>query len=593
MRFRAHPHSIRTLIGAAFLPTLLLGLLTNGPVLAQAVRGEDVCLGNDTPGPFGLSWNHVAAGSERVSINGLAQLRGLDYTLDADSGTVTFMRNLPSRSAASISYAYDPEAARRAGGGQSVPLRVDLVRSDRGSLSFLALGKMGEAARGDLTVGVGLGWHPSSTAEVATHFYFAPMAAASADGSSLPAEKRTGLSVSGSAGAGAWGLFSFGFARAGVSLGDTGDGGLSAGRQSLNLSSRFTAGQTLTAQVSYAQTKAADDASAPASERTGLALTLTPSDRIQMSANIARNDITGDAASAVQTVDLSVSAQPSAKMQVNATYSGKDAFGTAGDSAAIALQSVLTPNRKISLETWAGQSKRVGLTTNSQSVGLSLSPASTLQFQAGLALRQREESGKERLGLSVASVSATARPLSFLEFSGSYRSRTASDSDPNSNDQSDSSTARVSLSPLPFVHLVGTYAQNPDDTNFSSVNAADASVSSLQHLARRGVSLETSLGGLGLSGGCDWSQGYDTTAAVQTVHADLGLRFSAATQLFAGYQCRQNALATSTPLSTAYTVGFTHALGDRFSLSLSGKSVKSAATVSPDYNASANLGMKF
>ena len=592
MRFRAHIHSVRALIGAAFLPTLLLGLLTTGPVSAQAVRGEDVCLGNDTPGPFGLSWNHVAAGSERVSINGLAQLRGLDYTLDADGGTVTFMRNLPSRSAASISYAYDPGAARRAGGGQSVPLTLDLVRSDRGSLSFLALGKMGEAARSNLTVGVGLGWHPSSTAEVATHFYFAPTAT-STDGSSLPAEKRTGLSVSGSAGAGAWGLFSFGFARAGVSLGDTGDGVLSAGRQNLNLSSRFTAGQTLTALVSYAQTKASDDASAAASERTGLALTLTPSDRIQMSANLARNDTTGDAASAVQTVDLSVSAQPSAKMQVNATYSGKDAFGTAGDSAAIALQSVLTPNRKISLETWAGQSKVGGLTTNSQSVGLSLSPASTLRFQAGLALRQCEEGGKERLGLSVASVSATARPLSFLEFSGSYRSRTASDADPNSGDQSDSSTARVSLSPLPFVHLVGTYAQNPDDTNFSMVNAADASVSSLQHLARRGVSLETSLGGLGLSGGCDWSQGYDTPAAVQTVHADLGLRFSAATKLSIGYLCRQNVLDTSTPLSTAYTVGFTHALGDRFSLSLSGKSVKSAATVSPDYNASANLGMKF
>lgn len=592
MRFRALKLSFRTLILSAFLPALFLGFLTTGAARAEVARGEDVCLGNDTPGPFGLSWNHVAAGSERVSINGLAQLRGLDYTLDADGGTVTFTRNLPSRSAASISYAYDSGAARWAGGGQSVPLTVDLVRSDRGSLSFLALGKTGEAARSNLTVGVGLGWHPNSTASVATHFYFAPMTV-SADGSSLPAEKRTGMSVSGSAGAGEWGLFSFGFARAGVSLGETGDGGLSAGRQNLNLSSRFTAGQTLTALVSYAQNKASDDTSAPATERMAVALTLKPSEQLQMSANLARNDTTGDAASAVQTIDLSVSAQPSAKMQVSATYSGKDAFGTAGDSAAIALQSVLTPNRNISLETWAGQSKRGGLTTNSQSVGLSLSPGSTLRFQAGLALRQREETGKERLGLSVASISATARPLSFLEFSGSYRSRAASEGDLNSNDQSDSSTARVSLSPLPFVHLVGTYAQNPDDMNFSSVNAADASVSSLQHLARRGVSLETSLGGLGLSGGCDWSQGYDASAAVQTVHADLGLRFSAATKLSVGYLCRQNTVDTSAPLSTAYTVGFTHALGDRFSLSLNGKSVKSAATVSPDYNASANLGMKF
>ena len=581
------------LLSTTFLSASILCLLTISTAGAAGLRVDDMCLGNDTPGPFSLSWNHVVTGSERVSINGLVQLRGLDYTLDADGGTVTFTRNLPSRSAAEIVYEYDPSSGQRSGGGKSVPLSVDLLRSDRGYLSFQAIGKAEDATKSNLTVGFGLGWHPSSTTQLATHFYFAPMATA-ADGSNLSAEKRTGLSLSGSAGAGEWGLFSFGFARAGVSLGESGDSSIQAGRQMLNLSGRFTAGQKVSALVSYAQNQASDNAAGPTSERTALALTMKPSDQLQVSANLARNDIAGDAASVVQTVDLTVQAQPNSKMQFSATYNGKDVPGTAGNSSAITLHSIVTPNKTLALEAWAGQSKVGGQTTSSQSVGLSLNPRSTLQVQAGLALRQREEGGKEKLGLSVASVSATAKPLSFLEVSGSYQSRTASDADPNPNDQSDSSTARVSLSPLPFVHLVGTYAQNPDAANFGSVDAADSSVSTLQHIARRGVSLETNLGGLGLSGGCDWSRGYDTsTSAEQAVHADLGLRFSATTQLTVGYRCRQNVLTSSVPLSTAYSVGFTHALGDRFSLSLVGKSVTTPAATSPDYNASANLGMKF
>jgi len=243
------------LLSTTFLAASILCLFTIGTAGAAGLRVDDMCLGNDTPGPFALSWNHVVMGSERVSINGLVQLRGLDYTLDADGGTVTFTRNLPSRSAAEIVYEYDLGSAQRSGGGKSVPLSVDLLRSDRGYLSFQAIGKAEDATKSNLTVGFGLGWHPSGTTQLATHFYFAPMATA-ADGSNLSAEKRTGLSLSGSAGAGEWGLFSFGFARAGVSLGESGDSSVQAGRQMLNISSRFTAGQKLSALVSYAQNQA-------------------------------------------------------------------------------------------------------------------------------------------------------------------------------------------------------------------------------------------------------------------------------------------------------------------------------------------------
>ena len=168
-----------------------------------------------------------------------------------------------------------------------------------------------------------------------------------------------------------------------------------------------------------------------------------------------------------------------------------------------------------------------------------------------------------------------------MEFSASYKSRMAPAKDTDTGDLFDTSAAKIALSPFKSVRLTGTYAQNPDD-------GGDI----LQRLARKGVGLETTFGALGLSGGYDWSRRYDAPDTEETIHADLGLRFSSATLLTVGFQTRQNALAPSTSQSVAYTVGFTHSLGDRFSLSLNGKRQQSSASAS-DYKASANLGMKF
>ena len=374
-------------------------------------------------------------------------------------------------------------------------------------------------------------------------------------------------------------MFSFGFARAGVSLGDTGDGSITAGQQTLSLGSRLTPTRQIEADFQYAQSRPTDDPATGATTSTSVALTLTPSDKTQVKAGLAQS-ATGTSGM-TQTLNLSASAQPNAAVQVSASYDGKIAPGTASDSQAINLKTVLTPGKTLSLETDAAQTRLGAATTDQQSLSVTLTPQSTLQLNAGLILRQKDTPGTDTLGTAVASVSGTMRPVSFVELSGSYKNRMAPVSDTNVNDQFDTSSAQVALSALKTVRLVGTYAQNPEDDT-----------ATLQRLAKRGVGLETSFGALGLSGGCDWSRHYDAPDVEQTIHADMGLRFSAATNLTVGFQTRQNCLDASAPPDTAYTVGFTHSLGDRFSLSLNGKR-RQSATAQPDYNASANLGMKF
>ncbi len=581
--------SVRSFFRA--LPALALGISLSvaaaaGPSPLSA-RTQDFCLGDGTPGPYALRWNHVTPDTETVQVNGLTQTRGLDYALDADAGTVTFTRDLPTRSAAEITYAHDPAQAERSGGGRTIPLSLDLLRGEHGYLSLDALGKPGDRASGDLTLGVGLGLQGGGPlgGQLSSRFVYTPVSAAIGAGT-VSLSDRAGMAFKGSATGGGWALLSFGFSRAGVGLQNAGDDDLQAGQQILSLNGHLTPIKALAADVSFRRSTPTDALGSAAATDLGVSLSLAANATTQVKASLDQSGGSG-AGGETQTTVLSVDAHPADKVALSASFDGKDAPGQSGDAQALSLKAVLTPSQSLSLETDAGRTRQGDGVTDWQSVLLSLSPRALVHLSAGLALRRTQTaSGPATPGSTVASVGGTLHPFSFLELSGGYKSRLAPNTDADAQDQLDTSTARVLLSPLPSVHLTGTYAQNPDDDPDTPLSE------NLLRLARRGVGLETSLGALGLSGGLDWSRRYDSADVERVVHADLGLRFSAATQLSVGFQSRDT-LDSLLPARTAYTVGFTHDLGDRFRLSLTGKRAQSADTAPADYNASANLGMKF
>ena len=540
---------------------------------------QDIFVGSGTPGPFALHWNNVEANTETVSVNGQPQLRSIDYALDSGAGTVMFTHSVPVNSAVSVSYEIVPGQSQHSGGGQTIPLSVDLLRNGNGYFSLDALGKAADAAS-NLTLGAGFGWGGPSS-RFSSRFVYTPEMASSTDGHA----DRTGLSLGGSTQAGRWGQFSLGLSRAGAGLDTSAGAGFQAGRQVLTLGSTLTPTKMIQAQLSFSRSDpmtqtgtAADDSRTQSS----LALTLTPSDNTKVSANVSEAE-TGNSGT-TQNVALSVNTQAAKTLNVTAGYSSQDQPGTASDREAISLKTILTPGKTYSVQASADQSKLGMATTNQQSVTLALTPQSNLRLQAGFALRQKSADGSpDMLGTSEATVGGTLRPLSVLEVSGTYKSRMAPGTDTNDADLLDTSTAQVAFAPIKTFKLTGTYAQNPDDGG-----------DTLQRIARRGLGLETRFGALGLSGGCDWSRTDGTPDVEQTIHANLGLRFSAATLLSVGYQTQQNRLDPAVPLATAYTVGFTHTLGDRFSLSLSGKRQQAAtAEATPDYKATASLGMKF
>ena len=546
---------------------------------ADPARAQDVCVGSGGAGPYFLRWTQVLPGTEAIQINGIPQMRGLDYTINTDAGTVTFTRPLPAQSAAAVSYLYDDTAGQRNTVNRTIPLSMDLLRGDKGYFSLSALGKQQSAGTGDVTLGIGAGLNGGQNAQLSSRLMFSPVTAANSDDRT---DKRLGLALSGSANASTWGQFSFGASRVGASVSDTGSADATVGQQRLNLRGLLTPTKQLRAEVRFDQSRLADNSDAPTTTSTALSLTMTPTDRTNLAASLAQT-ATGDNGQ-TQTIGLSVNTRPADTLKISAAFNGQDAPGGTNDTQAVSVKTVLTPAKTLSLETAAGQSRTASALTDNQSVTVTLKPATALQVNAGLSFQQTALVGTDisPLATSVASVGGLLRPASFLELSGTYKSRSASAADTNVNDLFDTSTARIAFKPLSGFSVVGTYALNPDNGG-----------TTLQRQAQRGLGLETHLGALGLSGGCDWTQGYDTPTNQQTVRANLGLRFSAATQLSVGFQSTQDLLQSVAQPATAYTVGFTHSLGDRLSLSLNGKRVQDASATTADYNASANLGMKF
>lgn len=622
------------------LSTLTLLLLLT--LAAQAEQTQDVFYGTQTPGPFTLSWKRIAAGTETVRINSLPQTRGLDYTLDADAGTLTLTRPLPPQSAVEVRYEYDAGHAQRQNAALSIPLAWDLARTQNGSLSLNALyhgtASGSNASPGALTVSLGGDWKTDKN-QLTTKLLFAPALSSPDAPPAANGWERLGMSLTGATNVTSLARFSFGYTRAGVGLGATaGENGMQAGTQTWTLGSRLTPSRQLTTVIDYTQSDPVGDNQGKASARLATAITYAPAPTLQLqthwtqssagqdadvslSANpnattqlgvaFTTKNAPGDAgdsqamtlsakaapAKAVsleahlgqtssdnggttQTTDVKVNAAPSAVSHVEAAYSSRNAAGETGDTQAINLAAAITPGKTLSVTAAAAQTRQGSASVDRQEVSVALNPRPELQLQTGLVLKQTNQ-----FETTTATIGATAHPTSFLQVSGAYRDRNAPVADTALSDTLDTATAKVTLTPISGLRLTGTYAQNPD------TNGSDP-----QPLAQRGVGLETSLGSLSLTGGYDWSCQGESATLGTALHLGVGLRLSRALQLTGGYKQTLTGLGDSATGASLYTVGLTHNLGDRFNLSMTGTKTQPlgpANAATPDYTANANLGMKF
>ena len=528
------------------------------PALCRADTATDVVTGTGSPGPYTLSWKGILSGTETVQVGALPQTRGIDYTVDADAGTVTFTRPLPAPGVASVRYEYDPAHAVRTGNAPVIPLAIDLARAGQSSLALSACLRPGDAGgsspTGPLSVGIGGGLRGAGGG-VGAQIVYAP-AMSSAGPQKASDASRAGAAVSGDVGRAGQPLhLSAGWTRAGTNVADAGEG-MTAGQQ------------TLTAKVDAA-----------------------PMSNLSASAGVTQTAaLTGNAGSSgpVTTVTTaSVQAAPVKTAQIGANFTSTNAPGTSADATAAGVTASLAPVQTVSLNASLNVSQQGTQDVQRQAAGVTLSPSSALSLNAGVGERDAGASA-----FTFTTVGASVRPVRGLELSGTYTGRDAAPDDTQSADGLDSTAARVALSPFGnALRLTGSYAQNPD-------GGGDFA----RALAQRGLGLETQVGALALSGGYNWTRDLSVPGDAgggTAFNVNMGLRLSGATQLTGGCTQTLQGLAANASGTNLYTLGLSHAVGSSVSLSLSGtmqapvNSSPAALPAAPQYTANAALGLRF
>lgn len=100
---------------------------------------NDVIVGHNNRGPYTLSWTNFDTDGISVIINGRTLRRGADYNIDTAGGVISFTSVVANDAMVRVSYRTLPGKSKRATGGSSIPVTLNLRSSASGNLRITGL----------------------------------------------------------------------------------------------------------------------------------------------------------------------------------------------------------------------------------------------------------------------------------------------------------------------------------------------------------------------------------------------------------------------------------------------------------------------
>ncbi len=211
-----------------------------------------------------------------------------------------------------------------------------------------------------------------------------------------------------------------------------------------------------------------------------------------------------------------------------------------------------------------------------KSAAVELSPLSNLQISAGYTYA---ESGAQIM--TIRDYAATTKPWGFFSISGSVRDREVV------NDSAlDSKSMQVALSPLNLFTLTGGYQSNPEDKK-----------GQIQTYNATNVGMQMRLGSVGVSTGYSSKDEYMVRRMSDERRIGFDVPMFRNGKLITGVKIARM-LDGSEYSTRTYSLGFSHSVGQAFSLSLTGYYTNYmhnnvSMPEKDEYSAEASLGLKF
>ncbi|MEN6519902.1 MAG: hypothetical protein ABFD46_01960 [Armatimonadota bacterium] len=345
------------------------------------------------------------------------------------------------------------------------------------------------------------------------------------------------------------------------------DSDKTGGETGLDLGLKATPGKRLSLNAGYSSTDTDEKGQV---SKTDVKVSSKPLDSLDLTAGVSRCDTDNDGQT---TTDVSIAARPSDQMKIEGAYSGKQADqGSDEQQRSVKLEAKPTDYMKIA----AGLGEKevdVQLKT-SKEAGVELTPSDKLKITSSI-----KECTDGQQVTTVKDYSGSVKPVDYLEVSGAYKDR-----EDSTAEIADSKSMKLALGASESFKITGQYSYNPEDKK-----------GNIQRLSSSTLGLEMKIGILSITGG--YAEKDDYIAGSTQIEREFGLRLPlfGNGKLYTGYKLSEAAAAADLSTET-YSVGYTHDLGSRFNLALSGeltRSTQESLSLDEECKATAKLGMKF
>ncbi|NCO36712.1 MAG: hypothetical protein GW893_23000 [Armatimonadetes bacterium] len=120
------------------------------------IREREDFSGQNSPGPYALTFRPIVEGSEQITINAVLQVPDRDYEINYVSGTITFVRPVAYSSLIVVEYNYDPGSGAVTGGQALWGVDGKWTFADGWDLGFEFAGSQGGATATDKGTGYSL-----------------------------------------------------------------------------------------------------------------------------------------------------------------------------------------------------------------------------------------------------------------------------------------------------------------------------------------------------------------------------------------------------------------------------------------------------
>lgn len=599
---------------------------------------RDVIYGNNSRGPYVLSWKGLPVSRETVTIDGRRASRLSDYSLDHGKGQISFTRPLGARSLAVVQYELDPETSKRNSMDLNIPIALDLYASDSTNLQFTTLYNQDQNSRqpGEAVFGLSGKSALSDRTEVTTSLYLTPSrTAAGADDTSFSDRMAGSLGARTSFGDG-WNL-SGSYVRAGEGFGSAKTFGMKTGNEAQDIALSWARPEARIGLTS-AFNKVSTGGASTTTWKHNLSYALSPRTSLGISRLVVEKDASGSSSAKTTDVfqlDHRLNDRTSAKF----VWTGLETDNGSGSHSQqiqhLSLNSKLLTHTDVTASL-VRQTTDDGSDASSVDVGVKSRPLSIVELQAsfsgndtptmadssggvriaavpsdrfrlsaGISDRQRNEMGIRSQDLRVDAqpfsflslssgygysdsgadvtrirdISAKAHPWEFLTLDGLYRERELGDADLNT------ATLSVQVDPLSFLGITAGFQENPEDRK-----------GNVQQFDTRSLGLTAQLGIVSLTGAYAFKDEYLIGREWFQTQLGMGIRLAASTDLTGGYEYSETEDVTGMA-TRRVSLGLRRNLGSDFNLMVQGSRMDrfdlSALDPETQYEAELRLGVRF